>query len=71
MGVELGVGAGGLPPGSAGLHLAGGVPLLRPAEQTFEAMLDGWRNQQLAWRLAFSTVRGESGPSGRSPLMRT
>jgi hypothetical protein len=34
------------------------VPLLRPAEQTFEAMLGGWRNQQLARRLAFSTVEG-------------
>jgi hypothetical protein len=41
-----------LAPGSAGLHLGAGVPL-RPAEQTFEAMLDGWRNQQLARRLAF------------------
>lgn len=50
---------GELAPGSAGLHLvAAGVPLLRPAEQTFEAMLDGWRNQQLARRLAFSTVEG-------------
>jgi integrase/recombinase XerC len=57
-GMEAGVGAGELPPGSAGLHLAGGLPLLRPAEQAFEAMLDGWRNQQLARRLAFSTVEG-------------
>jgi integrase len=38
------------------LHLAGGVALLRPDEQAFTAMLDGWRNQQLARRLAFSTV---------------
>ena len=51
------MGAGGLVPGSAGLHLAGGVPLLRPEEQVFTAMLDGWRNQQLARRLAFSTVQ--------------
>jgi len=36
---EVGVGAGELPPGAAGLHLAGGLPLLRPAEQAFEAML--------------------------------
>lgn len=49
---------GELAPGSAGLHLAAGVPLPRPAEQTFEAMLGGWRNQQLARRLAFSTVEG-------------
>jgi site-specific recombinase XerD len=36
----------------------GGVPLLRPAEQVFDAMLDGWRNQQLARNLAISTVEG-------------
>ena len=50
------MGAGKAGPGSAGLHLASGVPLLRPEEQAFAAMLDGWRNQQLARRLAFSTV---------------
>ena len=43
-------------PGAAGLHLVDGVPLLRPDEQMFTAMLDGWRNQQLARRLAFDTV---------------
>src|SRR4051812_15449437 len=51
-----GVSTEGLAPGSAKLHLVGGVPLLRPDEQAFAAMLDGWRNQQLARRLAFSTV---------------
>jgi site-specific recombinase XerD len=45
-------------PGAARLHLADGVPLLRPEEQVFSAMLDGWRNQQLARNLAFSTVEG-------------
>jgi len=40
------------------VHLADGVPLLRPEEQVFSAMLDGWRNQQLARNLAFSTVEG-------------
>ena len=45
-------------PGVARLHLADGVPLLRPEEQVFSAMLDGWRNQQLARNLAFSTVEG-------------
>ena len=30
-------------PGSAGLHLAAGVPLLHPDEQVFAAMLEGWR----------------------------
>ncbi|MET7295352.1 hypothetical protein ABZS79_24975 [Streptomyces griseoloalbus] len=35
----------GTAPGAARLHLADGVPLLRPEEQVFEAMLDGWRNQ--------------------------
>lgn len=43
-------------PGSAGLVLADGVALLRPAEQVFEAILAGWRDQQLARNLAFSTV---------------
>jgi integrase len=42
----------------ARLHLADGVPLLRPEEQVFTAMLDGWRNQQLARNLAFSTIEG-------------
>jgi hypothetical protein len=51
-------GWGGLAPGVAGLHLAEGVPLLRPEEQVFAAMLDGWRNQQLARNLAFSTING-------------
>lgn len=32
------------------------MALLRPEEQTFAAMLDGWRNQQLARNLAFSTI---------------
>lgn len=36
--------------------LTAGIELLYPAEQTFEAMLDGWRNQQLARNLAFSTI---------------
>jgi integrase/recombinase XerC len=44
--------------GAAWLQLAGGVALLRPEEQVFEAMLDGWRNQQLARNLAFSTAGG-------------
>lgn len=35
-------------PGAARLHLADGIPLLRPAEQAFTAMLEGWRIQQLA-----------------------
>jgi integrase/recombinase XerC len=47
-----------LPPGAAALYLVGGVPLLRPEEQMFTAMLDGWRNQQLARNLALSTISG-------------
>jgi len=43
-------------PGSAGLHLAAGVPLLHPGEQVFTAMLEGWRAQQLARNLAFATI---------------
>jgi site-specific recombinase XerD len=43
-------------PGAAGLHLAAGLGLLRPEEQAFTAMLDGWRAQQLARRLSPGTV---------------
>jgi integrase/recombinase XerC len=43
-------------PGSAGLHLAAGVPLLHPGEQVLAAMLEGWRAQQLARNLAFTTI---------------
>ena len=52
----MGLGQGGRAPGSAVLHLAAGVPLLHPGEQVFTAMLDGWRAQQLARNLAFSTI---------------
>jgi integrase/recombinase XerC len=52
------MGLEGLAPGSAGLHLVDGVSLLRPEEQVFGVMLDGWRNQQLARNLAFSTIGG-------------
>ena len=47
----------GLAPGAAGLHLVDGLSLLRPEEQVFTA-LDGWRHQQLARNLAFSTING-------------
>ena len=52
----MGSGPAGRVPGAAGLHLTAGVPLLHPGEQVFTAMLDGWRAQQLARNLAFSTV---------------
>jgi site-specific recombinase XerD len=42
--------------GSVASLAAGGVALLHPQEQVFAAMLTGWRNQQLARRLAFATV---------------
>ncbi|MFF2313535.1 hypothetical protein ACFVVJ_26385 [Streptomyces albidoflavus] len=48
----------GVAPGAARLHLADGMPLLRPDEQVIEAMLNGWRNQQLARNLALSTING-------------
>ncbi len=48
-------------PAAGGLRVVGGLPLLRPAEQVFAAMLDGWRNQQLARNLAFTTWRAGSG----------
>ena len=43
-------------PGAARLQLADGIPLLRPEEQVFTAMLEGWRNQQLARNLALATI---------------
>jgi hypothetical protein len=52
------VGLNGSAPGAVRLHVVDGVPLLRPAEQVFDAMLDGWRNQQLARNLTASTVEG-------------
>jgi hypothetical protein len=48
------MGRDGRAPGSAGLQLAAGAPLLRPGEQVLAAMLDGWRDQQLARNLAFT-----------------
>jgi hypothetical protein len=48
----------GSTPGAARLHVVDGVALLRPEEQVFSAMLDGFANQQLARNLARSTVEG-------------
>lgn len=48
-------------PGSVGLVLVGGVALLRPEEQVFAAMVDGWREQQLARNLASTTVEARAG----------
>jgi integrase/recombinase XerC len=47
-----------LAPGAAGLHVVAGLPMLRPEEQVFAAMLDGWGSQQLARNLAPGTVEG-------------
>jgi hypothetical protein len=33
-----------------------GVRYLNPADQVFDEMLEGWRNQQLSRNLAFSTI---------------
>src|SRR5574341_1182202 len=50
---------GGRPaPGAAGLHVVAGLPLLRPEEQVFAAMLEGWGSQQMARNLAVTTVEG-------------
>ncbi|MEV8099933.1 hypothetical protein [Kitasatospora sp. NPDC085879] len=46
------MGQDGLAPRSARLHLVDRLPMLRPDEQVFEAMLQGWRNQQLARNLS-------------------
>lgn len=42
--------------GAAGLDLADGIGLLRPEEQVFSAMLEGWRHQQLARNLSIATI---------------
>lgn len=43
-------------PGSASLHLVGRPLVLHPAEQMFQGMLDGWRDQQMARGLSFTTI---------------
>jgi integrase/recombinase XerC len=45
-------------PGAAHLVVVQGVTLLHEDQQVFEAMLRGWRQQQLSRNLAFSTVDG-------------
>jgi integrase/recombinase XerC len=42
--------------GAAHLVLVEGASLLAPSAQVFEAMLDGWRSQQLSRNLAFSSI---------------
>lgn len=59
------MGGDGLVPGSARLHLIDGLPLLRPDEQVFEAMIKGWRNQQVARNLSLG-VRQRPGTHGRA-----
>ena len=54
------MGQDGRAPGSAQLQLAPGVPLLRAEEQVFAAMLEGWRDQQLARNLAPATIRART-----------
>lgn len=43
------------------LFVVGASPLLRPDEQVFEAMLAGWRDQQLSRNLAADTIEGRLG----------
>ncbi|MGC5006732.1 tyrosine-type recombinase/integrase [Streptomyces sp. DT203] len=50
---------GSTPPGAAQLHLLGGVPMLRPEEQVYEAMLASWRNQQLARNLSVGYIEDQ------------
>lgn len=51
------MGRGSDAPGAAGLLLVDGVSLLRPDEQVFTAMLDGWRASSSPgiWRSTPST----------------
>lgn len=47
----------GQPPGTAGLQLVSGVSLLHPEDAVFDAMMQGWAQQQLGGRnLAAETV---------------
>lgn len=46
-----------VPGGAPSLLVAGGTPLLHPDEQVFEAMVAGWRDQQLSRNLRAETVR--------------
>jgi site-specific recombinase XerD len=51
-----------LPNGAAALHLAPGLAFLREDAAVFEAMLDGWRSQQLGGRnLRVESVNGVCG----------
>ena len=45
-----------VPAGAARQQIARDVALFNPAEQVFQAMLDGWRNQQLSRNLSFTTI---------------
>lgn len=48
----------GRAPGAVGLQLVSDLPLLRPEEQVFSAMLQGWRAQQMARNLSVGTAEG-------------
>ncbi len=65
------MGTEGLIPGAAGLRLLVGVPLLRPDEQVFVAMLAGWRNQQLAPQPRRQPICRDYASITRSFLLRT
>ena len=54
----MGMGQDGTP-GSAGLHLAAGVPLLHPGEQAFAAMLEGCRHS--SWPGTWHSPRSGGG----------
>jgi len=46
--------------GAAHLVVVSGAPLLRPDAQVFEAMLEGWANQQMARNLGVATIRARA-----------
>ena len=41
---------------SGRVHVVPSLPVLRPAEQVLQLMLDGWRDQQLSRNLQFNTI---------------
>lgn len=63
------MGGDGLVPGSARLHLIDGLPLLRPNEQVFEAMIKGWRTSSSPEIPRWGTSMTRNARSGPSPGM--
>lgn len=62
------MGAGGEVPGASSMVLVSGAALLRPDVQLFNAMLEGWRRQQLSRNLNLATIEAGAGLVSRFQL---